>query len=280
MIIRNDNITEASLNSASDLNASIFLSKVSAVGTVTPTMITAVDELFKGLKSTNLWNKITAFYPLIGGTEASCSVEGKGTTSYDLDFFGGMTFSQNGATGNRTTGYALVGSQKYTPAEIFASANNLHYSWYNMNSRGTPPDGELWVNVSPSQQAAGSFMNLVILYNSKSYMGNGYVNEDNYPQWTDASSQGFYLSSRTNSATQKAYKNGLLVASGLLDRTNILDTDNSLGFWVSTGGREGGGAYSADTSGFITFGTGLSDAEALDLYNTIQSFQTSLGRAV
>lgn len=279
MIIRNDNITEANLGSSSDLNASIFLSKVSAVGTITPTMITAVDNLFKSLKSMNLWDKITAFYPFVGGTEASCSVEGKGTTSYDLNFFGGMTFNQNGATGDRTTGYALVGSERYTPAEIFASANSLHFSWYNMNSRGAAPDGELWVNISPSQNAS-SYTNLVILYSGNTYMGNGYASEGNYPNFSDASSQGFYLSSRTNSATNWAYKNGLPMASALLDRTNVLDSSNSMGFWVGTGGDTAANSYSGDTSSFITFGTGLSDAEALDLYNTIQDFQTSLGRAV
>jgi hypothetical protein len=38
--------------------------------------------------------------------------------------------------------------------------------------------------------------------------------------------------------------------------------------------------YSNRQCAFVTIGTGLTDAEALNLYNTIQTFQTTLGRQV
>lgn len=280
MIIRNDNITEASLGSASDLNASVFLSKVSAVGgKITPTMITAVDTLFKDLKSNNLWNKILAFYPLVGGTSSSCAIEGKGTSRYDLFYpdssnwnspSGSMTFSDDGIWSNLYTGTAefppiMIGTG-VKPMAFFPSVNDVHIGVYSRTTRGAVANF-----IFAPAQVNSSRLQLNINYDGSDYCAIGDVSAAQ-PSATSTGTSGFFMATRTSSTYIALVKNGVITSSNTGDNSSGgLDNSNPIALLAETANIE---------AAFFTLGLGLSEAESATYYTIVQNFQTSLGRAV
>lgn len=61
------------------------------------------------LKSTNMWDSLYAFYPIVGGTAAAHAYNLIDTATYKLSFSGTVTHAATGMTGNGSTGYANTG---------------------------------------------------------------------------------------------------------------------------------------------------------------------------
>lgn len=280
MIIRNDNITEASLGSASDLNASVFLSKVSAVGgKITPSMITAVDTLFKDLKSNNLWDKILAFYPLVGGTSSSCAIEGKGTSRYDLFYTdpsnwgvsgGSMTFSDDGIWSDLFTGTAqyppiMIGESGIKPSVFFPSVNDLHMGVYSRTTRGAIANfifGPAQINSQRTQ--------LNINYDGSHYAIIGDV--ASIDSVTSTGTNGFFIASRTSVDYLFISRNGLNIGANTNSNSGgSLDNSNPFALMAENANIE---------AAFFTLGLGLTEAETAIYTSIVQNFQTSLGREV
>ena len=270
MIIRNDNITEASLGSASDLNASIFLSNVSAAGgKITPVVIAAVDTLFKDLKSNGIWDKILGFYPLIGGTSSSCAIEGKGTSRYDFLYAnpedaisGTITFSDNGIwsdlfMGSAETPPIAVGT---SVASLFPSPDDIHLSVYSRTNRGATPNFVF----GPAQTGNGrTCFNL-------NYDGDTYVSiSGSVVIATLASTSGFFVMSKTPSY------------SSLLQNGTVVGTTTDPGSGQLESSPFAPLAERANIeAAFISFGLALTDAQSIIYTDIVQNFQTSLGRQV
>jgi hypothetical protein len=83
---------------------------VDAGGTgITETISAATRTLFTSLVSNGLWDKLVAIYPYIGGVANSSAINGINPGTYNILWFGGMSFSNSGATGNGTNGYGETG---------------------------------------------------------------------------------------------------------------------------------------------------------------------------
>jgi hypothetical protein len=92
-----------------DSDAAAYLSSVlSAGGSLDDTISGATNTLFTELKSNGLYSKINAFYPVLGGVEASHQINGNGNTSFDLDFFNGFTHNVSGMTPQNSSSYATT----------------------------------------------------------------------------------------------------------------------------------------------------------------------------
>jgi hypothetical protein len=82
---------------------------VDAGGTIDTTISAATRTLFTSLVSNGLYDKLVAIYPYIGGVANSSAINGVNPGTYNITWFGGMTFSNSGATGNGTNGYGETG---------------------------------------------------------------------------------------------------------------------------------------------------------------------------
>ena len=82
---------------------------ITATGITSQTIIDAISELVFNLKSNNLWGKIYAIYPFVGGSASSHSYNLKNTAQFQITWGGGVTHNANGITGNGTTGFGLTG---------------------------------------------------------------------------------------------------------------------------------------------------------------------------
>jgi len=88
---------------AFDADAQAFFTAASITDS---TQKSAVNQLVLDLKSYNIWTKIKALYPIVGGSASSHAVNLKTPGTYNLTFATGVTHSSTGMTGNGTSGYA------------------------------------------------------------------------------------------------------------------------------------------------------------------------------
>jgi hypothetical protein len=89
-------------------------------------MSAATYTLFGDLFNAGVWNKIKGLYPLLGGVAASCAINAKSPGTFNITWFGSMTF---------TSGYCQAGATGYGNTGIVHNThlgNDIHLSTYNL----------------------------------------------------------------------------------------------------------------------------------------------------
>jgi PKD repeat protein len=136
-----------------DADAQAFLN---AAGITDATISGAIAKLVQDMKNFNLWTKLIAFYPFVGGTASTKKFNLKDpqdtNAAFRLDFFGGWTHSANGSLPNGSNGYAdtHVNALNDTLLNDFsagiyhntvggAASSQVSFGWFNnpTNSNGT-----------------------------------------------------------------------------------------------------------------------------------------------
>jgi hypothetical protein len=250
-----------------DADAQAFLT---AAAITDPTISSSINKLVVDLKSAGVWSKMKAIYPMVGGTASTHKFNLKDprdlNAAFRLQFLGGITHSSNGILGNGTNGYA---NTFLSPASSLTQ-DSTHFSFYSRT------------NVSSTQAELGSLgvnsIERVVM--ALSFSGN--FSSDLYNQTTgrvaaaNANSTGFYVGSRINSTTHKAFKNNSQLGSTNTGASgNISLISNSIEVL-----RFNGTYYSTKQCAFSSIGDGLTDTEAANLYTAVQNFNTTLNRQV
>jgi hypothetical protein len=268
-----------------DADAQLFITATGISGT----NATATNQLVIDLKAANIWTKMKAIYPMVGGTATTCKFNLKDSrdlnAAYRLTFFGGGTFSSNGYQSNGTNSYA---DTFLIPSTAFANTNN-HLSFYSRTSAnvGITDMGAYWTNspaTNPSTYTAVySFgVGRSIDTNAVGYLSN---DDTNRIQYTQTNASGMFVLSRTANNSLKMYQNNILKQTNTVVASSVFNTlpQNSI-FIGATNYRDSGTVsvlqYSAKQCAFASIGDGLTDAEALALYNAVNAFQVSLARNV
>jgi len=253
------------LGSADDSDAQAF---VSAASITDDTQITAVNTLVTALKTAGIWTKMKAIYPFVGGTAESHKFNLKDPrdldAAYRLVFNGGWTHSSTGALPNGTTGYA---NTFFIPSSNFISNDNAHISVYQSEPMTLSNMGGSYNSTSRTLFGANTTYIDCRLNSNETPVYTLYYNSDG---------KGLFMTTKNASSVVRAYRN-----SSLIGTVNTQSAGNTLNMFISV--RNGNGTpneYESTIQKFISFGDGLTDAEATSLYNAVQAFQTSLGRAV
>lgn len=251
---------------SSDPDANAFLS---ATGITDVTISSAVSTLVTDLKGYNIWSKMKAIYPFVGGTTTTHKFNLKDPRDLDiafrLVFFGGITHSATGALPNGTNGYA----QTYLANNLMAQ-NDIHIAYY---SRTNASPANMVVIGSHTGSTQGTF-----IY-PRTAAGNlfGRVNNSDFINVANANSQGFYIATK-NPATPNSiefYKNTTQYVNLTAPATNNISNTIQLFRFGDFAGE-----YSNHESALASIGDGLSQAEAANFYTAVQAFQTTLGRQV
>jgi hypothetical protein len=267
---RNINTTQSFYyNSAynNETNAFLFSTQITD-----NTIQTATNTLVSDLKTANIFTKMKAIYPMVGGTATTCKfnlVNAQDTNAaYRLVFSGGGTFSANGYLPNGTNAFADTFFNTSTQSTL----NNTHASYYSRTN-----NENLGIDLSNSNGSGGQLL-LALRYTAVGCISDQYNSTTGRIIIANANSQGFYITSRTTSAIHKLFKNSAQIgatntgASGSLQNLNLfLGASNSQGIAVSFSNRQ---------CAFASIGDGLTDAEALAFYNAVQTFNTTLNRQV
>ena len=250
-----------------DPNAQAF---ITAAAITDPTQQAAINQLVVDLKGYNLWTKMKAVYPFVGGTASTHKFNLKDPRDLDaafrLVFNGGWTHSSTGALPNGTNAYA---DTKYIE-NVNGNLNSTHLSYYSRtNSNGTE------VEIGARSSVTNVDYNLLEIRTS----GTTYFlsNQSGFTSVSDANSQGFYITNRQASNDIDGWKNGSKLVNGTTVSTIRPNVNTMIGA-MGTGSTPL--YFSTKQTAFASIGDGLLDSEANNLYLCVQQFNTTLGRQV
>jgi len=245
---------------------------ITAAAITDPTQQAAINTLVVDLKGYNVWTKMKALYPMVGGTASQHKFNLKNPLDTDaafrLQFNGGITHSNLGSLGNGLNGYAL----SYLNSLTQLTNSNLHFSWYTRNASNLSAFSNEIVT-----DAAYVTSPFITFRTNNKISGNAYFSagDDNIGATVSNTQSGFILGSETASNLRKIYRNGSVIATNTTNDTTALPNAN-LSLW--------GGLifinYSGNNCAFASIGNGLTDTESANFYTAVQAFQTTLGRQV
>ena len=251
------------------------LAFISAATITNTTQQNAINQLVLDLKSANIWTKMKAIYPFVGGTAAQHRFNLKDprtvNAAFYLDFLGAAAHSSNG--------YLLSGVTAYSDTKLntknVLTPNNLSIGFYTNTNKATGTNRNAYGNADN-----GSYIPITQFYLRTptnqliSDLGNY-----NYGRvsGTNITTSGMYINTRTASNSMKVFKNGSLFGSSTQNNpTNTLPNCNlPIGAFSLNGAMSG---FEDINYQFFYVSDGLIDAEATALYNAVQTCQTTLGR--
>ena len=254
-----------------DADAQAFITATGISGT----NATATNQLVIDLKTANIWTKMKAVYPMVGGTATTCKFNLKDSrdldAAYRLTFFGGGTFSSNGYQPNGTNSY---GNTFLIPSANFNNTTFNHLSYYSRTNSAVA------FEYAMGSSAIGA-MSMIIRRDTNAGFGfSDYASGITYrgASGSVTNSLGLFTFSQKGT-TAKLFKNNTTVASNSYAPASLPLSTNAiiLGAVNETASVNG---YTNKQCAFSSIGEGLTDAEALALYNAVQLFQTTLGRQV
>lgn len=281
MIIRNDNITEASLGiSVTDPNAQAYINRLLSVETISNETAGYINDFFVALKSNNLYSKIKLMWPMIGTSKSSLLLEASGNYkvgSFWLDLFyngnGTTQFTSNGINSydewwalfvSDAEGSAAPGAS-YQWRTILPNVDDAHLSVYSRTNRGqndgyafagtgggSNNQAELYLNQNGDLGLRAGFGQVAAAIDDAAF----------------TSTQGFFVSTRTSSTDMRVFLNGSQVAISEEDNSGGTLPDNRISFLT-------GDAIEAC---FASVGLGMTPTDAVNYYTIVNDLQTKLGR--
>jgi len=264
-----NNVTQQ-INGALDVDAQSFITNANITD---QTQISSIEILVDNLKTDLLWTKMNAIYPFIGGTAFSHKYNLKDPRDLDvafrLQFNGTLTHSASGILPNGSNGYA----------NTFFDGNdsglhNHHISIYIPNN--TTSNGG--VEIGARQETPNlQFTQLNVKFTDNNFYGASQSTVSVFIPYLNVNSQGFYTTSRLVSTQTVNYKNGAKIQTLLNNSTETIGNDIYIGARNENGSPS---LFSNREFSFATCGKGLTDLEATNLYNTIQTYQTILSRNI
>jgi hypothetical protein len=257
--------------SSLDSDAQAFIA--SAAITVA-TQQTAINTLVTDLKAANIWTKMKAIYPFVGGTPAQhrFNLKSPGTTAADfyLDFIGGGVHSANGYQPNGTTAYA---DTKLIPSSAL-NLNSTHLSVYLTTAGG----GGDYFDMGVEDNSYNNRLFTKVHGSGIQIMNNSYLIDYADATFTNSTIVGHYINNRTSSNVINAFKNNTKV---LNDTAKISQGLSVRPLYIAAHNFAGSPSFlSPRRQAFASIGNGLTDAEALAFYTAVQKYQTTLGRQV
>ena len=247
-----------------DADAQAFITATGISGT----NATATNQLVIDLKSANIWTKMKAIYPMVGGTATTCKYNLKDprdlNAAYRLTFFGGGTFSSLGYQSNGTNAYV----DTFLAPNVMA-LNSIHGSVYLQQDNAA--NGAAFAS-----EVGGTFANGFYLYPKQTTPFNCSVriNDNTSDNAIMGNIKGLNLITRTASNVKK-YKLNTTNIFSVTTASSAAHTES-----IHLAKTRNNSAYYSNLYSFASFGDGLTDAEALALYNAVNAFQVTLARNV
>ena len=227
--------------------------------------IAAIEQLFSDLKGTgsttnnsNIYSKFVALYPMSPTSLAAAAVNAVNPSTYDYTWFNSPTHSASGVSFNGSTQYGdsgMIPSANFTDYDF---AQTLSFSSANYNNGY--PTGAVGGNVLTRFRNTPRFENQV----------GGITLTDS------GANNGVYIGSTRSTTDSELYFNGVSQASsGATTSASPSTLSLYLGGFNSSGTMAGPANFTCD---FNAYSTGLTDNEAQDLYDAINTYNTALGR--
>jgi hypothetical protein len=243
---------------------------VEVAGIVDPTQQAAVNSLVLGLKANNLWTKMQAIYPFVGGTAYTHKFNLKDPRDSDAAF----RIQYVGALNHFSTGVLTAGGYMNTffdSTDITPPSSSFHYSAYTYTT-GSATNNMIFNN------SVGSFQD--ISFTPRYAGGSGYFSlfqpVTTFDNSTGDNSVGYSIVSRldtTKSTLYRYWANGNYVQ----DNTNAFSRTSNFSFDIL---RSVSYSNYNGIINFVTFGAGLTSTESTNLNTLIRNYNLALSRNV
>jgi len=236
---------------------------ITATGITDSTQKTAINQLVLDLKDINVWSKMKAIYPFVGGTATKHSYNFINPSLYQITWFGGITHNASGVTGNGTNGY---GNTNLVPNSVL-SQNNTSIG-VNISSDYNGVGADIGSNES------GGFKGLSL--QTREANGVYYqVNADSNSTTTNTSSIGLWTLSRLASNSSTLYKNTTSFHSNSATSSGL----SSYSIYLLSLNQANGMRFpSPRTQNFVFIADGLNITEVSALSGLISTLEITLGR--
>ena len=249
------------LTPTADLDAQAF---IEAAGIVDPTEISAITTLVTDLKTYNIWDKMKAIYPMVGGTATSQKYNLKNPNTFTGTFIGGWIHSSTGALPNGVNAYM----DTFLAPNGNLSQNDAHASIYSRSNIVTGNG----IDLGCGYTGLNTDFYLSLFYGGSGLISN--INGSGFGNFgSNINTLGFFVSQRTSINNINAYQNNNLI----MTHTNVSTTPSSLSINL---GRNTVSEYSARELAFVSFGSSFNATERGNFNTAVQAFQTTLGRQV
>ena len=257
-----------SVTLAYNADAQAFFDAITtAGGTLTDTEKSAVNTLVIDLQGYGIWSELQAIYPLVGGSNASTKFNLKDpqdtNAAYRINWAGaGWTFSSNGVQqSNSSTTYGDT--------------------YYAQNTNNNTVGMSMGVYINAGTNAVGYDLGALDIQDVMIAAGYGnnlfYVNYSgtSYITYSGATMPNGFFTSNNDGTNTRSYLNGAFAQSGAESRSTTMATT------IYLGNRNGGAAEPTDRRyAFCFIGKKLTDTQQSNLYTSVQTFNTTLGRQV
>ena len=247
-----------------DVDALAFFDRVTnAGGSLSATEKLAIDTLVLQLKTDGIWTKMKAIYPMVGASAAACSQNLK-SASFTGTFNGGVTFATTGVQFNGTNGYL---NTAFVPSNEF-SASNASISVYSRTGGSRNAEFGRYTGASNAIIAYASFGG-----NTASWFGDTGFTQSSDPN----NGLGLYNFQRTSTSNINVFANATKNINASTTFTGWPNLFMPIGaYFFNTSFSQSSGREFA----FAHLGDALTDTEAVQFYNSVQAFQTTLSRQV
>ena len=263
-----------------DADAQNYINAVIATGgTLNNNQKLAINKLFINLKDAGLYNSLDVFYPMMGGTSGSTSLNAIRTNSqFDITWnnVSNFTFNSSGVT-NNGSGY---GNTNYNPS-VQSSPTNNGYGYYIVGGNIGGGNGEVLPlaaydgSINSPYQNSGA--NVIGIY--------GYTNLRTGTDitFTGSSYNGSYIATINSTPIKSLYYNysnlgNRQTTSGSPIGTSALPNQPYYMFVLNLNGAPYTGQFYTGRFQFAFMGDTLTSAQVETIDDIINEFQTELGR--
>ena len=229
----------------------------------------AVENLVLGLKSNNLWTKMVAVYPFVGGNASTHKYNLKDPrdtdSAYRILWSGGIIHNTKGVTFNGTS----YGDTRFEPFQALTNpTQSSHVSIYISGSVpnittgviGNSPFANTGLSISMGVQnrmTAYSVINSVITVDGPT---------------------GLAAVTRTGQNSSAAYLRGSVTRTYTSTDSPTPGSINNI--WIGKmNTSDWSGATGTTAFGFVSLGTGLTSTDIENLYTVVHAYNTTLNRA-
>jgi hypothetical protein len=243
----------------------------------------AIVQLVRDLKKANLWTKMKAVYPFVGGTATTHKWNLKNPQDTDAAFRmlweGGITHNASGITGNGTTGRGVT---YLVPSTAF-SAGSAHVSAYvSTNLEGPRNEYGLFDATNTNAMSFNTSEQSGVVDGTGNHVSIIGHQANNRIIVLRTGNAGFHTSTRTSTTTLKMFVNDAQIgATNTVAYNNFSTLTGNMYFNVAA--LFNGTAftnYNTRTISFFSLGDGLTDSEVALFNSSVQRYQKTLGRSV
>lgn len=270
------NATTASASYDTDAQT---LFAVPAMSGLSTTEKDAANQIIVDFKAAGIWTKHYAIWLIIGGTSGAHAVNAKSPGTYDFIFNGGWTHNSNGAKPNGTTGYAdsqfCPFYNSSAPGQLdLSNFNSFNFAYYS-GDNGDPTTDEMLFGASTGSET--------IQWDNYNLTQRYIIFGNNLGQVISTGSGTFNRLcevNRTSNVLAKAFRDGAQEGTSVTTARTTSDQAGQTMYFAALNNSGSMAFPTARGMRFAAIAEGLTDSEITARKNAVNTFMTSLGRAV